>query len=60
MKKILLNYSWAIYLSCSLLSTGNTFFTKEFWIIFVPTFILVFVFKYYDFGKGRNEWKKFS
>jgi hypothetical protein len=41
-----------------LISTGYTFFTKEFWIIFIPTFVLVFVFKYNDLVSNRNEWKK--
>ncbi len=61
MKKILLNllnYSWALYLSCSLLATGHTFFMKEFWIILVPTLVLVFVFKYHEDYKDSNKWKK--
>lgn len=56
--KLLFNWMWAVYLSCALCAVGHTIFTKEFWLIFVPTFILVFVFKYNDLINKRNEWNK--
>lgn len=48
--KLLFNWMWALYLSCSLFAVGYTFLTKEFWLIFVPTYILVEFYKY-------KEWK---